>query len=499
MAEFSRPETKYVQINAGGVKNAAPEDFPPVTERVTQHPDPYKQDFADYEVLRTTVQWRDGCNLRCGGCYAKPYLPHGKDLNIIDNSRSATPFDNFTEQISAHGDALQEVYFLGLEPTLVPQETKRMMTYIHSLGMTSVAATNGACSPERFDETFADGLETGHLHRINISLDSFDKDIHNRLRGRKYAYDHTINIIKHAIENEVPFQVTTTVWADNYHTIENTVKELYSLGVRGFVFHEGSFEGAPDFKETPARRVTPMAWRALCAKLEVLKQEYSQKGDLQHFVFPYIYFTEQELRNGIIGDEELTNQYLQHVDKLKAGKDSSLPFVACPAVDVPQVYLFGNDGPESAGGISLCNMHTIQTGTYLATFNGEEKRFLPVQDVSKNQMQAMIDSPHLCPAQPGVMRDGNTTDEFETPDGNLYHACRYISSNQFPAADKAFGSGHYSEIANYHNNRWSIIAENPEMLATIDQIEESHDTYSARNAEVMALYKHIKNKLTKNP
>lgn len=493
MKSFERGEGQYVQINAGGVAKPVSEDFPPVTQRVGQNPDPYKGDFTKYGTLRTTVQWMDSCNLRCPGCYARPYLPQGKSLNIIDNSRKTTPVSDFRDQLAAHGDQLKEVYFLGLEPTLAPGRTAEMMRGVHADGMTSVASTNGAYHPDVFDATFREGLETGQLHRINMSLDSMDETIHNRLRGRRYAYAKTLETIRHAVETGVPLQITMTVWADNYHTVLDSVEQLYDMGARGFVFHEGSLEGAPDHKDTITRRISPLAWRALTAKLEILKERYSEKSDTQHFLFPYIYFTEAELRAGVIGDENLTEQYLDHVAKLERGEDSNLPFVACPAVDVPQVYLFGNDGPDSQGAISLCNMHTIQTGTYLAHYDPTTQRFITVDDPAQNQMQQMASSPNLCPARPGVIRDGNPSDKYETEAGDIFHACRYISSNQFPFADKTFGLDAYDTFAEYYQVRWGLLQRDNTLLKRIDEIDTNKLSYVDKLDKIKDLASSISN------
>jgi hypothetical protein len=257
-------------------------------------------------------------------------------------------------------------------------------------------------------------------------------------------------------------------------------------GVRGFVFHEGSLEGAPDYKNTGTRRITPLAWRALTSQLEALKDTYAQDDDMEHFVFPYIYFTEAELRHGVIGDAVLTDEYITHTDKLETGQTSRLPFIACPAVDVPQTYLFGNDGERGEGAISVCNMHTIQNDAYLAEYDLGSKRFLPILDPKRNQLQALTDSPYLCPAKPGVTRDNNPSDRYHTDAGDVFHACRYISSNQFPYADRAFATEFYPSVVAYYQARWESLQTAPANLSAIDVIEAQTEDYGARLALLSA-------------
>lgn len=469
----------YLQINHGGVIHPERDDFPPVLTRVNQSPDPYLATLDEYRPTRTTLQESDNCQLRCSGCYAKPYLPHAADEQRVDNGRKVAPMSSVNEQIAAHGPQLEEVYLLGLEPTLQPERSSQILADARSIGLKAVAATNAATSPERFDATFGEAVETGQLHRINISLDSIDPSIHNNLRGRAFAFEKTSRVIIHAIEKGMPVQVTTTVWADNYHTIIDTVKELYKWGVRGFAFHEGSLEGVPDHKENGVRRIEPYAWRALVAQLEKLKIQYEKDGELEHFVFPYIYFTEAELRSGVIGDDDLTDQYLDHVARMKKQEDTNLPFIACPGVDVPQVYVFSNDGKESQGTASLCNMHTIGSGAVLADFNQETLQFEVEQDPARNQIEQMSASPHLCPALPYITRAENPNDETATPEGSLYHACRYISRNQMPTDQVGLGGGAYAIISEYYKLREQALTKGVK-LKDIDEIEISTTEFHER-------------------
>lgn len=491
---MSESSKNYLQINRGGVSDPTPESFPPVVDRVGQHPDAFKADLGAYATTRTTLQWADACNLRCDGCYAKPYLPHGRSLPLAVKNPRKNSYPDHSDHIAAHGEQLADVYYLGLEPTMFPEQTRNMLTADRARGLGAVAATNGSNGIEAFESSFGEAIKSGQLSRINVSLDSINPTLHDKLRGRKGACNLTLETIKYCIERNYPLQVTMTVWADNYSSTIESIEELYRMGVRGFVFHEGSLEGANDHKAANVVRVDPLAWRILVGKLHDLKIKYgsNEEDPLEHFVFPYIYFTEDELRSGVIGDDTLTNQYLEHTDKLARGEESNLPFIACPAVDVPQVYVFGNDGKFGAGAVSLCNMHTIQTKTYLGDYNPATKRFETETDPEKNQLSLMAKSEHLCPAQPGVMRDGNKSDRYETPSGALYHACRYISSNQFPGANNGFGK-EYGSIADkyYDSLMFSRSIADKDQKDALERIHGSPIDYFAK----MRLIGHVMNRV----
>jgi hypothetical protein len=154
--------------------------------------------------------------------------------------------------------------------------------------------------------------------------------------------------------------------------------------------------------------------------------------------FPLIYFTESELRSRVIGDDELADAYLTHVAAVEEGIASTKPFHACPAMDVPQVYVYANDGPAGRGSVSLCNVHSPDTTAAFADWDPDADRWRVVQDPARNQMQRMADSPHLCPAMP-FATGGRSSDRVVTEAGDLYHACRYLGCNQVKTDKRQFG------------------------------------------------------------
>lgn len=60
----------------------------------------------------------------------------------------------------------------------------------------------------------------------------------------------------------------------------------------------------------------------------------------------------------------------------------------------------------------------------------------------------MIDSPHLCPAAPFALHSDN--DRFDTEHGPLFHACRYLASNQVAVDTTRFGQGVYEDAEAFY-------------------------------------------------
>jgi MoaA/NifB/PqqE/SkfB family radical SAM enzyme len=420
-----------------GILDPAVDELPPVAVRVNQHPSPYAPVWLDErEILRVTYQGDDRCNLRCPGCYTGERLDRPSIAPVAGNERLRVPWQDFTGHLRGLGKGLQDFYLLGAEPTMDPEGSAAKLAHAASAGLTTMSITNGASSPARFDRTFGPALDRNELYKVIVSLDSIDPEVNDALRGSKGAFRKTIATIERAVETGLPVKVQVTVWPRNYLTVLETVRALWDMGVRGFAFHSGSVEGAPDFLAKGLDHLDPLAWRTLCERLYEFRDTH--RDELVHFNFPLIYFTESELRGRVIGDDELTDAYLTHVAAVEEGVASAKPFHACPAMDVPQVYVYANDGPTGRGSVSLCNVHSPGDDAAFADWDPEAGRWRVVRDPARNQMQRMADSPHLCPAMP-FATGGRSSDRVVTEAGDLYHACRYLGCNQVKTDKAQFG------------------------------------------------------------
>jgi pyruvate-formate lyase-activating enzyme len=431
-----------------GVVDPAPADLPPVTRRVGQQPDPYSPAWLDErEILRVTYQGDDRCQLRCPGCYTGERLDRPQMAPAMPGARLRVPWDDFTGHVRGLGSGLQDFYLLGAEPTMDPEGSAEKLAWAAGAGLSIMSITNGAVSPARFDRTFGPSLASGDLYKVIVSLDSIDPVVNNALRGSPVAFARTMATIRKAVAEQAPVKVQVTIWPRNYPTVLETVERLWEMGVRGFAFHCGSVEGVPDFLDRGLDHLDPLAWRALCERLYAFRDIH--RDELAHFNFPVLYFTERELRSQVIGDEELADAYLTHVAALEQGVPSTKPFHACPAMDVPQVYVYANDGPAGRGAVSLCNVHSPDAEAAFADYDPDSGRWAVVQDPDRNQMQRMIDSPHLCPAMP-FATGGRSSDRVVTEAGDLYHACRYLGCNQVATDHDQFGRAVYDDALEFY-------------------------------------------------
>lgn len=448
---WRRRQGRYSSVqDRTGIRPRARLGLPPARQRVTQDPTPSQPRFLDEreEVMRVTYQGDDRCGLACPGCYTGGRLTLTPAQALLQGRRKVVPDDEFVGHIEALGDGLQDFALLGAEATMDPSGSARKLRWALERGMWIHLITHGAVEQERLEETFGEALDSGRVYTIIVSLDSMVPEINNMLRGRPYAHRMTVQTIRHLVERGAPLKVQMTVWPRNYTTIVRSVQQLYDLGVRAFAFHHGSIEGVP--RETVDRDgmepVDALAWRALCEQLLAFRDEH--RRSLRQFNVPFVYFTEAELRSGVIGEDALTAAYIEHVDRLERGEPSTKPVQACPALDVPQVYVYGNDGPGSHGSVSLCNVHNPEGASAYADYDPDLRRWRVRADPRTNQMQQMLDSPYLCPATP--LATGLQSERIRTEAGDLYHACRYIASNQMDMARDLFGPRVYGDALAYY-------------------------------------------------
>ena len=453
-----------------GIVEPASDDFPPYHQRVSQNEPTLHATLAEHNPERVTVQSSDVCQLSCPGCYVAEWTRPDGAIRQQHETTDATP-TRTADQIKALGKNVSDIYYLGVEPTLRPDVFHEVQATADAIGATVMSITNGASALKRYEQTFHSDPEN-EPYKIIISFDSIDPEINNHLRGKSFAHRNTLRTIDYALERGDPIKINTTVWPDNYHTVIDTVEALYERGIRGFAFHCGSIEGIAN--DAALAHLDPLAWRALCAKL--LEFRDTHQFELDNFTLPYIFFSEDEMRQGIIGDDAMFEKYQAHVESVSRGSQTASPVKVCPSLDIPQVYLFGNDGHEQAGAISLCNIHTIGANAahgdgYFANYSPEQGEFLVEQDEEKNELLRMYHSPHLCPAMPYATGEKKPSDKATTAAGDLYHACRYVSANQFPFADKTLGRAHYETYAEFYKKWSQLVRINPAILPVLQEID----------------------------
>lgn len=135
---------------------------------------PYKPLYVKIKIV-----WQ--CNLRCGMCN------HWRDQ--VEPPLDLTFYQRLVDDVADLG--CQKLHLTGGEPTLRPN-LEALISHATAHGMLVSMTTNGTLlTSER-----AHAIAAAGLHKVNISIDSPDPEIHDRVRGVPGAWERTVNGFK---------------------------------------------------------------------------------------------------------------------------------------------------------------------------------------------------------------------------------------------------------------------------------------------------------------
>jgi radical SAM protein with 4Fe4S-binding SPASM domain len=168
---------------------------------------PYRMDIA------ITYQ----CNNDCTHCYNArsrqfPQLSKSKWYQVIDKIWELN---------------IPHIVFTGGEPTLY-ENLPELVQYAENKGIITGINTNGR---KLADEVFLKRLIDAGLDHIQITLESSNPIIHDKMVNLQGAWSETIAGIKNVLKHNVFMMTNTTMLKDNYSNISDTLDLLAELGV----------------------------------------------------------------------------------------------------------------------------------------------------------------------------------------------------------------------------------------------------------------------------
>lgn len=183
------------------------------------------------DVPRPVVVWglTKACNLRCVHCYA-----------------SATPGPAPGELSYAEGVALLDdlrdfgvpaVLFSGGEPLARP-DALRLIDYAQFVGLNCTLSTNGLL----IDDEVADTLAELGLRYVGISLDGAAAR-HDRLRGKKGAFEHSVAAIDRCRARGIKVGVRFTLSALNLSDLDAVFDVCLERGVERLCVYHLAYAG----------------------------------------------------------------------------------------------------------------------------------------------------------------------------------------------------------------------------------------------------------------
>jgi len=191
------------------------EDFCPVCDLNLDSFQPFScQPSAPYRMdLALTYR----CNNRCGHCY-----------NQASRCREELSLESWLKVLDHIWNlGIPHVVFTGGEPTLVTDLTK-LIIHAEGLGLITGLNTNGRLLSE---QAFVDKLVDAGLDHVQITLESHNPAIHDRIVGHSGAHAETVAGIRNVLKTHLYMMTNTTLLRSNSAHLMETLKYMAALGV----------------------------------------------------------------------------------------------------------------------------------------------------------------------------------------------------------------------------------------------------------------------------
>jgi len=168
---------------------------------------PYRMDLA--------LTYR--CNNDCSHCYNArarnyPEMSVNEWKQVIDKVWSLR---------------IPHIVFTGGEPTLY-KGLPELVAYAEAKGLITGLNTNGR---KLADKTFLAALVDAGLDHIQITFESHDADIHDRMVASRGAWTETVAGLKNVLATPLYLMTNTTLLSHNHETLESTLHFLADLAV----------------------------------------------------------------------------------------------------------------------------------------------------------------------------------------------------------------------------------------------------------------------------
>ncbi|MCK5408695.1 MAG: radical SAM protein, partial [Candidatus Heimdallarchaeota archaeon] len=170
--------------------------------------------------LRMDLALTYKCNNKCTKCYVE------QPREIIE--LSTKQWKEALNELWKIG--IPHITFTGGEPTL-REDLTELVDHAEDLGIITGLTTNGR---KLKDINLVHNLITAGIDHFQITIESHDEEIHDKLSGAKGAWKDTVQAIKNIVPTPVYIMTNTTLTPYNIENIEETVEFLKSLGIDRF-------------------------------------------------------------------------------------------------------------------------------------------------------------------------------------------------------------------------------------------------------------------------
>jgi radical SAM protein with 4Fe4S-binding SPASM domain len=210
-----RLQADWREVQAQVEELAKPDGACPVHDLNLEILQPFSQiPSAPYRVdLALTYR----CNNNCAHCYNArprdyPELDTAAWKRIINRSREV---------------GVPHICFTGGEPTL-RDDLPVLVAHAQQLGLVTGLLTNGRRLSHR---VYVEKLTEAGLDHVQITLESHDEAIHDRMVGARGAWSQTVAGLRNCLQSRLYVMTNTTLLAENSRRMEATLDFLAELRV----------------------------------------------------------------------------------------------------------------------------------------------------------------------------------------------------------------------------------------------------------------------------
>lgn len=166
------------------------------------------------------VSWNttNACNMYCAHCYRDAGCPAAEELSTAE---AFTLLDRIAKA------GFKIMIFSGGEPLMRP-DILELVKHAADLKLIPVFGTNGTL----ITRDMARQLKDAGARAMGISLDSLDRQKHDRFRSFDGAWDGAVNGMKNCRAVDLPFQIHTTVMDWNQQELEALTDFAIELGAK---------------------------------------------------------------------------------------------------------------------------------------------------------------------------------------------------------------------------------------------------------------------------
>lgn len=188
----------------------------PITYLDVQRIDPFQTPAS--APYRMDLALTYACDNDCLHCYvARP-----RDYPTLSLEEWKQVIDRCWEVGIPH------VTFTGGEATLYPH-LRELIEHAEDVGLVTGLLTNGR---RLADRAYLDGLLEAGLDHVQITLESHDPEVHDRMVNAEGAWKETVAGIRNCVDADVYLMTNTTLTDLNAPGVEETIDFLAGLGVR---------------------------------------------------------------------------------------------------------------------------------------------------------------------------------------------------------------------------------------------------------------------------